>query len=344
LGLYGSGGTWGVEQLNGGGNNGNPYWECAAPSTYTQNKWYLLVGHCFPYTTPNNSIPGNKHPDTGRYSVEAGGKDGDLNYCNIGGDVRWLSDSTVGLHRTYHYYCPDVTTHLQWYDPRFEICDGTEPTISDLLRQPATYAVDLTGDENTPLANGTTITEDSKGSFFFDGTDDFMKSDSTPTQLQGNPNITVCGVFKRRGNFEYSGCWGVGGEDSMRGLCNWNYGNGNQITIDLWGNSTFTCNEEYPLNEWVFVVWQKLAGDMTTANCKIWKNLDSFTGGQLTVLRPESGTPNINNYGITLGSISATTGYCAPFEIANFKVYDRFLGETEIETMYNQYKTRFNLP
>jgi hypothetical protein len=83
---------------------------------------------------------------------------------------------------------------------------------------------------------------------------------------------------------------------------------------------------------------------MTTTNCKIWKNLDSFTGGQLTVLRPESGTPNINNYGITLGSISATTGYCAPFEIANFKVYDRFLGETEIETMYNQYKTRFNLP
>ena len=344
LGLYGSGGTWGVERLDGGGNEGNPYWECNGTSAYTQNKWYLLVGHCYPYTTANNSIPGNKHPDTGRYSVEAKGKDGDLNYCNIGGDVRWLSNSTVGLHRTYHYYCPDPSTHLQWYDPRFEICDGTEPSIQDLLREPATYAMDLIGNYDSSLTNGTTLTENSGGSFFFDGTDDFITTGSTPTQLQGDKDLTICGVFKRTGDFDYSGCWGVGGEASMSGLCNWNYYQTNKITIDLWGNSTFSTNQEYPLNEWVFVAWQKIAGDMNLDNCMIWKNLESYTGNQLEILRSPSGVPTINNYGITLGSISQTTGYCAPFEIANFKVYNRILSPIEIKEMYTQYKTRFNLP
>jgi len=344
FGLYGSGGTWGVERLDGGGNEGNPYWECQGTSAYTQNKWYLLVGHCYPTGTPIGSIPGNKHPDTGRYSVQAGGKDGDLNYCNIGGDVRWLSNSTVGLHRTYHYYCPDPSTHLQWYDPRFEICDGTEPTISDLLREPATYAQDLIGTYNTPLTNGTTITKNAIGSFFFDGTDDFINTTGTPPELQGNPDLTVIGVFKRTGDFDWSGCWGIGGEASMSGLCNWNYSSTNQITIDLWGNSTFTCGQTYPLNQWVFVVWQKEAGPMTVDNCTIWKNLTKYTGGQLTVLRSPSGNPTINNYGITLGSISQTTGYCAPFEIANFRVWDRILNESEIIDIYNQVKTRFNLP
>jgi hypothetical protein len=79
FGLYGSGGTWGIERLDGGGIEGNPYWECSNISAYTKDVWYLIVGHCYPAGT--SGIPGNVHPDSGRYTVN--GRDGGINYCNI---------------------------------------------------------------------------------------------------------------------------------------------------------------------------------------------------------------------------------------------------------------------
>jgi hypothetical protein len=42
--------------------------------------------------------------------------------------------STTSLnHRTYHYYCGDNTTRLQFFEPRVDLCDGSEPRITDLL-------------------------------------------------------------------------------------------------------------------------------------------------------------------------------------------------------------------
>lgn len=126
MGLYGSPNA--VIRNDNGSQEGNPYWECSGTGAYTQNVWYLLVGHCFPSDYKGGVAT---HPDSGRYTTS--GRDGGVNFCNIGGDVRWYPGSTQGLHRTYHYYCGDSTTRLQWYDPRVDVCDGTEPTISDLL-------------------------------------------------------------------------------------------------------------------------------------------------------------------------------------------------------------------
>lgn len=126
LGLYGNPNA--VIRLDNGAQEGNPYWECVGTGNYTQNVWYLLVGHCF----PSNYAGGlTKHPDSGRYTTS--GRNGDVNYCNIGGDVKWYPGTTGGYHRTYHYYCGDNTTRLQWFEPRLDKCDGSEPTISDLL-------------------------------------------------------------------------------------------------------------------------------------------------------------------------------------------------------------------
>lgn len=126
MGLYGTPNA--IIKLVDGGQEGNPYWECSGTGAYTQNVWYLLVGHCF----PSNYTGGlTTHPDSGRYTTS--GRDGGVNYCNIGGDVRWYPGTTGGYHRVYHYYCGDSTTRLQWFDPRLDKCDGSEPTISDLL-------------------------------------------------------------------------------------------------------------------------------------------------------------------------------------------------------------------
>lgn len=126
LGLYGTPNA--VIRLDNLTQEGNPYWECNGTGAYTQNVWYLLVGHCFP---SNYSGGTTTHPDSGRYITT--GRDGGINYCNIGGDVKWYPGTTGGYHRVYHYYCGDSTTRLQWFEPRLDKCDGSEPTISDLL-------------------------------------------------------------------------------------------------------------------------------------------------------------------------------------------------------------------
>ena len=110
------------------GEECNPYWDCVGTGAFTQNVWYLVVGHVFPYTYPNS----NQHPNTGRWTI-SGGKVSGINGCNIGNDMKF-GPSTNGLnHRTYHFYCGDNTTRLQFFEPRVDLCDGSEPTIDDLL-------------------------------------------------------------------------------------------------------------------------------------------------------------------------------------------------------------------
>jgi len=109
----------------------NPYWHCGSAGSLTQNQWYLVVGHIF----PNSYTSTLAHPDTGFWTT-AGSKVFGINQCNIsGGDLKWGASSTSTYHRTYHYYCGDSTTRLQLWNPRIDICDGTQPTISALLTQ-----------------------------------------------------------------------------------------------------------------------------------------------------------------------------------------------------------------
>jgi len=106
----------------------NPYWDCVSTGTFTQNVWYLVVGHVFPHTYPNS----NQHADTGRWVIGSGKVSG-INGCNVGNDMKFGPSTTTLNHRTYHYYCPDNTTRLQFFEPRVDLCDGSEPKISDLL-------------------------------------------------------------------------------------------------------------------------------------------------------------------------------------------------------------------
>ena len=107
----------------------NPYWNCSSPGSLTQNQWYLVVGHIF----PNSYTSTDGHPDTGFWTT-AGSKVFGINQCNISGaDLKWGVSSNSTYHRTYHFYCGDSTTRLQFFRPRIDICDGTQPTITALL-------------------------------------------------------------------------------------------------------------------------------------------------------------------------------------------------------------------
>ena len=124
-----NGGGQCVLKLDGGfGEECNPYWDCRGAGSLTQNVWYLVVGHVFPVTYPNS----NQHADTGLWVIGSG-KVAGINGCNIGNDLKFGPNTTSLNHRTYHYYCADNTTRLQFFEPRVDLCDGSEPRITDLL-------------------------------------------------------------------------------------------------------------------------------------------------------------------------------------------------------------------
>lgn len=212
--------------------------------------------------------------------------------------------------------------------------------------------LDISGNAfNSTLTNGPTYNTSNLGSIVFDGANDFSTITPTPTVLQGNPNLTVMGFYYRTGNFSTKGFWGIGGSDAGgtgQGICNWNFNNTNEITIDSWGQSTFTTGQTYPLNTWIGVAWRKVAGPMTRANCTISifnGTMTNYTAGALTVLRAEAGTNlAINSIGgITLGSISVNTGYCSPVNVSDHYIYNRVLSDDEVLQNFNALRGRYGI-
>jgi hypothetical protein len=140
LGTGGYGGE--VVRTDNSAEQGNAYWECENIGALTQNVWYLVTGHIYPYGTTYTG----RHPDTGMFTVAGGSvKARDVNGCNIGNDLKWGVASTGTLHRCYHYYCADNTSRLQFLDPRIDLCDGNQPTITDLLTKSPSKLHDTSG-------------------------------------------------------------------------------------------------------------------------------------------------------------------------------------------------------
>jgi hypothetical protein len=338
LGLNGNT-SGGVERLDGGGTQGNPYWECNGPGAYTKDVWYLLVGHCYPYGTVG--VANNKHPDTGRYTVN--GRNGDLNYCNIGGDVKWLSDTTQTLHRTYHYYCADTTTRLQWFDPRIDLCDGTEPSISDLLiAAPNIWRNALGGSVKGSLTNGISFTANNKGALILDGTNDYVDFGSDieykttggwtvesivnySAVAGGYNNITSPANFIGSETISYnSWYWSV--LDNKLALWNidpgvWKYGS-TTLQPNIWYHAVLVCKDGGTSYQ-MYLNGVAESGDHTTY---VWN--PSYAGLKVRYI----GRGNSANVRILNGQIATT------------KIYARELSTSDILNNYIQYKTRFNLP
>jgi len=120
--------------------NTNPYLWIAVPFSNSNQmpvgKWILVVGHVFPY---NYTLTGTTtHPQTGAWKVD-GTEVSSYYYLR---DFKWHSSSTSTRTRSYLYYCDTDTDPLQYMIfPRVDKCDGTEPTLKDLLRDGRSYMI-----------------------------------------------------------------------------------------------------------------------------------------------------------------------------------------------------------
>jgi len=140
MGCY-TNGTNQVVELHTGAVNTNPYWDYRSTLFYNKDQWYLIVGHIHPSST---AVPSAPHPNSGIWTRN-GGKVSAL-VGNVPYDCKFPADATTLMNRTYHYYCPDTTTRMQFYSPRIEVVDENTPTIDHLLN------IDLTSPNAYPEA------------------------------------------------------------------------------------------------------------------------------------------------------------------------------------------------
>ena len=64
----------------------------------------------------------------------------------------------------------------------------------------------------------TSLTYNSDNTFSFDGVSNRINTTTTPVSLQGDLNLTVCGIFKRTASYNNAGVWGVGGGATDQGI------------------------------------------------------------------------------------------------------------------------------
>lgn len=124
---YNSSGTnTGVLKLNDSTVNTNLYFTSFPYTSYsgsTQDNWVLFVY----YVHPNTYTATTSDPTSGAYKLDG-------THITGGGDCKWNTDSTQASLRSYLYYSTKTDEKQYFYRPRIDLCDGSEPSISTLLK------------------------------------------------------------------------------------------------------------------------------------------------------------------------------------------------------------------
>jgi hypothetical protein len=101
-----------------------PYWHAANRNLFVPGRWYLLVGFILPRdyagAAPNPAMGGVYDGVTGERVMAPNA------------DYKWATGRVETALRCYQYYTTAGAVQYFWA-PRFEMCDGDEPTIKELL-------------------------------------------------------------------------------------------------------------------------------------------------------------------------------------------------------------------
>ena len=325
LGCYGlnaSGVNEGVLNRWDGVTSTNPYFSTGVwpSSNITTDAWMLVVGHVW----PAGSGTGSNHIDSGLYNTSG------TKFSNItNGDFVWQSTNTYTINRSYLYYSTDTTTNQQWYQPRIDLVDGTQPSIADLIAGVGSKWYDISGNNNHGTILNSAALYNSSGYMNFDGVDDGVTATHTsPTTI----TLSVWWQAASTGAYQY--------------------------ILD-----TNTDNSSYGFT---IQINPGLTGFYTTLGGVIFDNLVSytFTSGNwynivvtfdgTTVIRYINGVQVASTGGYFDSSIiysssnfriglSSTGIYPTKGKIPIVKIYNRALSVAEVKQNFNATRGRFGL-
>jgi hypothetical protein len=125
------------------------------------NTWVLAVGHVWPVGSGN----GSAHADSGVWNT------GGTKLISTSDYIFPNNSVSNTMHRSYLYYTTIPETDQRWYQPRIDVCDGTEPTLSELLSDIGNKWIDLSGFNNhASFQDGPTKLSSANSSLIFNGT------------------------------------------------------------------------------------------------------------------------------------------------------------------------------
>ena len=142
----------GTAMLNmSGSSNGNPYF--FSGDLAIENEWYLITGYVHQYDV-GSSVPFNG----GIYRVATGEK------VQSTTSYKWHQNTTSTRIRAYQYYNTSPSSDEVWmWQPRIDLCDGTEPSVHELLRKGEKGDTGATGPTGPTGAAGATGPQGVKG-------------------------------------------------------------------------------------------------------------------------------------------------------------------------------------
>ena len=308
----------------------NPYWYYANISNFTQNIWYLIVGHLYPFDTNYTG----RHPDSGLYNVGSAIKVADIGGNTNGGDFKFASTSTYLFQRVFHYYCGDTTSRLEWYDPRIDLVNGKQPSIAELVNRSPLKWKDLTANQLNASGNVSYISSTgvTGGASWTTAVTDILNTDTHSIFFMLKLNSSVTYPTGTTGSWEKIFSYNAGGSDrtpsvwrypSERRL-HWRYDPAN-TGADFGKNSS---NEEFDLNTWYYVgVTKNNATALTYVNgVNVSSSVVAYpkTAGSSAIIINESYSNSLNNVNCV-------------------QVYNRVLTASEVAQNFQAIKTRFGL-
>lgn len=325
FGMYANGD--GSRRMDNSAVEGNAYWECSGTSLLSQNQWYLWVGHVYPFNTASTG----RNPSTGYYTV-SGGRVGNINGCNIGsGDLKWSSNSTQGIHRTYLYYCSDNTTRLQFYQPRVDLVDGSEPSISDLLANAGSTWYDVSGYQNNATMYSLPAFTTSTGYFTFNGSANYGTVTNNST-LNFSSAQTLMMVLRHSYTSGRRNPW----NQAYGGYGTWTHEQGENMSW-YFGNSGGNADPYVGLGSATTPrnVWNILATTRSSTTATWYLN-GSATG---TWSNP------YGNLATTTADITIGNGYAGYWQgdMSRVMAYNRELSAAEIQQNYLALKAQYGL-
>lgn len=299
--------------------NQNPYF-IATNYWGNANEWYLLVGHVW----PAGSGTGSAHTDSGIYNTSGTKLYGATDFV-------WQSTNTYTVHRTYLYYSTDTTTNQQWYQPRIDMCDGTEPTIAELIAGVGSKWYDLAGANHGTILNSAAL-YNSSGYMNFDGVDDYLTMNDV-----GSLSTFTCEAFVRITSMPPGyACY----------ISNVYPGTASKVNFALGhvaSPSTISCG--FFDGSWRYSptftpstnTWYHVVGTYDGSLLKLFIN--GVSQGTPTSY---TGTPTTSNGGIRIGRRWDNPDYFTG-HLSSIKLYNRALTDAEIRQNFNAGRGRFGI-
>lgn len=102
----------------------NPYFGQANISALPQDVWCVSIG----FINSNTNTATTSSANSGLYRLDTGQK------ILIYTDFKMANTATTQVHRTYLYFSTDSAASLDWWEPGFYEINGSEPSISNLVK------------------------------------------------------------------------------------------------------------------------------------------------------------------------------------------------------------------